>query len=159
MIENIKNWHQLASNLSEVSHYFNFDGALNPADWEKKNDIARTKQGVEVIIRKPNELLLDLDDAIAYERYQEIVELLDSCGLVESIDDWKSKSGVNSHARITLRFDLSPLEATALQSIMGSDPRRELLNLVGHLNGIPEPSKLYKYPDNKTKKRIPEEPF
>lgn len=157
----VKDWKELAINLSNVSGYFNFDGTLNPADWEKKNDIAKAKQGVEVIVRRPNELLLDLDNKKSMEQYEEMIEALDGCGAIKRIEGWKSKSG-NSHIKITFALDLTPLEATTLQAILGSDPRRELLNLIGHLNGIPEPSKLYKYPEDKTKKisRDPtKEPF
>ena len=151
----VQNWNELARKLSEVSGYFHFDDALNPHDWEKKNDIAKSKQGVEVIIRKPNELLLDLDNDESINRYMMMVEVLDVCGAIELVEDWKSKSG-NTHAKITLAFNLTPLEATTLQAIFGSDPQRELLNLIGHLNGIPEPSKLYKYPENYKKPSLEE---
>lgn len=157
-------WEPLADAISAMSHYLNCDAAMDPEHWERRNDLFKRTKGVEVVIRKKNEILLDLDDLESMDRAHHMLGILGETDFIKSVDSWPSKSAKpgphitpqgfevdwdREHWRITTNISLTPDEAAFFQSIMGSDPQRELLNFLGHKAGIKEPSKLYKYPEKK----------
>lgn len=62
---------------------------------------------------------------------------------IESAAAWKSHGG-NTHVVLTLYRKLSPQARIALQAVLGSDPIRELLNLVRVENGCRDPIALFR---------------
>lgn len=99
--------------------------------------------GFEVIIRKPDQLLLDLDSELArsifYSQSERMGAILD--GHSES---WPSKTPGHDHLLLGLRAEVTPLEAIALQAMLGSDPMREYLNLLRLRNEVEEPTRLFR---------------
>lgn len=59
---------------------------------------------------------------------------------------WRSAGG-NCHVLLTLSRDLDHTTRIALQSMLGSDPMRELLNLRRVLCGADDPIALFRPPD------------
>lgn len=89
----------------------------------------------ELIERKDNWLLLDLDNHTALDCLLDNLKMIDKLYKYEKVEVWLSKSG-NYHARITLEQDVDNVTAIALQSILGSDPVREFLSLMRVENGV-----------------------
>lgn len=89
--------------------------------------------GCVVVLPKANELQVDLDSAEAYDEHLKRRAILAKhCKgfLVECLEA-PSKSGFPKlHVTIVLSRDVSALERVALQSLLGSDPVRELLSWV-----------------------------
>jgi hypothetical protein len=96
--------------------------------------------GLAVKIPKANELFIDLDSEEAWLRF-----LINRGKLFgpdgEAVTQVSiSKSGLpHRHVILTLKRDLSALERIALQSMLGSDPTREILSYKRLLLGNPHP--------------------
>jgi len=75
------------------------------------------EQGCELIIAKPNELLIDDDKGTA---------LIEEKFGVEDIESWTSRRG-GKHWKVRLTVDVEPEIAIVLQAALGSDPMRETL--------------------------------
>lgn len=101
--------------------------------------------GFEVVFGDETHLLLDIDQpelpmvfhslmAMAYDRFGAHIEA-----------QWKSKSG-NTHVAISLAFPMSMVERIALQAMLGSDPRKEMMSLCSHHIGVDNPVLLFKPP-------------
>jgi hypothetical protein len=58
---------------------------------------------------------------------------------------WRSEGG-NCHIMMTLRYDLDVMYRIALQSILGSDPMREFLNMRRVMCAADDPIALFKPP-------------
>lgn len=98
--------------------------------------------GFEVVVREPNQLLLDLDTMEQVKQYEKYASNFEP--LVRSeLSRWDSKDG-GLHVIVELFGDISPLEAIAIQAMLGSDPMREFLNLIRLHQGVEEPSRLFK---------------
>lgn len=78
-----------------------------------------------VVLPKPNQLLIDIDDK--YDRAQFVVnyDLIDSLLGVESHVETPSRSGKpgKSHIIVNLKTDVTPTERVAWQAILGGDRR------------------------------------
>lgn len=62
---------------------------------------------------------------------------------IRAHEAWRSRGG-NIHVMLTLGRDLDPITRIALQSMLGSDPMRELLNLRRVLCGADDPIALFR---------------
>lgn len=121
---------------------------ISVSDLNKSRDeaIAEAKaNGLEVIYTEPNKLLIDLDDEDAQARFQNMIDMLDDVYGFIHVETWQSKSRKpeKQHVVITMSRELSLPERIALQAIMGSDPRRELLSLARH-EDVDNPVVLFK---------------
>lgn len=99
--------------------------------WEDHyNNIAKArKDGFDVVFGDEKSLLLDLDSETQVEQYKEILPHLKKCFTVVRVEEWTSKSE-NLHVRIMLGLPLSVEIRIALQSALGSDPRRTLCEIL-----------------------------
>lgn len=103
----------------------------------------------DVVIASDDELQLDFDSPLPLPAYfwQRVYILRDRCpGLFLPEREWKqwySKSG-NVHVVVKLAEKLTEIERVALQTILGSDPKRELLNFSRVRVGIEHPILLFK---------------
>ncbi len=109
-------------------------------------------QGLEVHLPAPTELLLDLDIPAAEQQCAWMIRYLQVHVSAEiTVRYTTSKSG-NRHAYVTLKGfpDLTPMARIALQAVLGSDPKRELLSILHVLrqDGIP-PTVLYEVPEKR----------
>jgi len=82
------------------------------------------EQGCELIIAKPNELLIDDDKGTAMPAG--ILALIEEKFGVEDIESWTSRRG-GKHWKVRLTVDVEPEIAIVLQAALGSDPMRETL--------------------------------
>lgn len=114
--------------------------------WSIEDDIIVAKgRGFEVVRANPNRLLLDLDDAASLARYQSMKPIVASHWAIAEVDKWHSKSGRGFHVEIACDIPCF-LTRIALQLALGSDPKRETLAVAMFHDGIPEPSCLFKPP-------------
>lgn len=101
--------------------------------------------GCDVVRGAPDLLLLDFDDVGSFERFDAMREMFVQFFKPESFETWYSKSGApKRHVAIRLTKPLGVPERIALQAILGSDPKRELIGLIRYLSGQEEPSLLFK---------------
>ena len=85
---------------------------------------------LDVIFPKPNELLIDIDDDAAYDRYCHLLGIMKRHFRVEMESIVPSRSGYpKRHITLTLAKPVTDTQRIALQAILGSDPVRELLSL------------------------------
>lgn len=127
------------------------------AEREKVFEAAR-HLGCSVIIAKQNEIQLDIDKKwhdkkVRYKtlNYTEAADVIGEsfhsfCQEVSimNITSWRSRGG-NTHIVLTLASEeFSVLDKIIFQCVLGSDPRRELLNWKRVMNGDPNPIALFK---------------
>jgi hypothetical protein len=102
--------------------------------------------GCDIIRSTPVTLLLDLDSSPQYCQFQDMLPILRGLFPISKVEMWDSRSK-NTHVRITMSVSL-PIEARyALQSMLGSDPIKEILSLKRTVMGIREPSLLFRPPE------------
>ena len=102
------------------------------------------ESGYVIYTPDDNEVLLDLDDDVAYTRFTlALTRLRNEFGGVKA--KWRaSKSGL-PHRHVVVLFPIVDFDAPsriALQAIMGSDLTREMLSLFRHWHEDPCPSLL-----------------
>lgn len=99
------------------------------------------KDGCEVVWGHSTRLLLDLDDRGALTRYEALFPLLEKTGFRSVKEErWPSKSGGEHLHVVVYLAEPLPVEARiALQAILGSDPKHELLTLLDTCGGKREP--------------------
>lgn len=104
---------------------------------EQREEVARARgEGFEVVHGKPNRLLLDLDSLVAYKTYIKNRKRLDNDLDMECVFfKWESKSN-NRHVMISLPKELPVMERLFLQLYLGSDPTKEFLSYIRHLNSV-----------------------
>jgi hypothetical protein len=86
--------------------------------------------GFTIVYPKANELQIDIDTEEAFAEFKHRVKSL--------VKEYKVKIKINPsrhglpgrHATITLPFDVTEVERIAWQSVLGSDPVRELLSML-----------------------------
>lgn len=111
------------------------------SDFEQACELAE-QEGFEVIRSSPTTLLLDLDDGM--HKYNEMRGMAKSLyGFVETAR-WWSKSGDGRHVVLTSTMELTMPERLLLQAALGSDPKREMLGLRLHREGVENCSVLFK---------------
>lgn len=90
------------------------------------------KLGLSVVIPAPNQLQIDIDDAVSYNVFTRNLGLLKQYWGVGHKSERTSKSGnpERRHITITLNRDVTPLERIGLQAVLGSDVKREMFSLI-----------------------------
>lgn len=120
------------------------------------------QEGLEIVLPSPNQIQLDIDRPWTAEKFylqtysqvsllihnrdnrkRQLVDRLIHEWSVVKWESWKSNGG-NCHVQITFWRTFEPLEKVALQSILGSDPMRELLNFRRVLCGADDPIALFR---------------
>ena len=101
-------------------------------------------KGFEVIHGTPTTLLLDLDTPGQRLRFEEMYALfLEFYEPDGDPEQWKSKGG-NTHVVLRLKNPLPVEHRIALETILGSDPKRSLFALERVRAGVEEPGLLFK---------------
>jgi hypothetical protein len=101
-------------------------------------------KGCEVIYSDEYTLLLDLDDLASVEVFGLQHEIAVREGLVKQEHDvWTSRSG-KLHVRVYLPRANNVFQRLALQSMLGSDRKRDLLSLSRVMRGIANPIILFR---------------
>ena len=144
--------------IEEILHYRTTaaDAALEAA-----------KTGLIVDYPDDYTLQLDIDTEDGLARLKDYLPMVESlckqlvppnkftANAVSGFDGWcgtllpritLSKSG-NKHVRITLPISVGPLERIALQAMLGSDPKREILSVFALRDGETTPTVLFEKPD------------
>ena len=123
--------------MIESEYDFCTPGAFEEAKHEARN------KGFHVVECDDYTLLLDLDDEESKKQYSKMLPFFINLLGAKEYQRWDSKSG-NLHVivRLPKAFPLS--ERLAFQAILGSDPKRELFSMIGAVNGIQNPSILFK---------------
>ena len=101
--------------------------------------------GFEVIHSNIDRLLLDLDDEQALKTYEKVLPVVAVQLELKELDRWKSKSGTGTHVILQCK-PLSFVKRVAIQAALGSDPIRECLAISMEIDGLIEPSVLFKPP-------------
>ena len=101
------------------------------------------ENGQIVVYPAKNECQLDIDSEEHLKRYKErLSKLRDYFPMVKAKQTPSRQKG---HYHVTLQFsrDLTMWQRIALQAVLGSDERRELLNCIRALNGDKNPTRLF----------------
>lgn len=108
----------------DMAEYTGIDSSIAFAEAEQN--------GWKIVVPAPNELQIDIDSASQYDKHNHALEAFLRFFQIGGVESHGSKSGAPGklHITITLMNEVSPLERIALQSLLGSDPRRELLSYV-----------------------------
>jgi hypothetical protein len=113
-------------------------------DWKYTQAIDEFKAtGGTVIQSKPNLILLDLDDEASVVHYETHLPLIQERFNLLELSRYKSQSGIGTHVILhsdTLEF----LQRILIQSVLGSDRKREALALLMFNDGIKNPSWLFR---------------
>lgn len=100
------------------------------------------KENLLVVFPKPNELLIDIDNAEDLKTFKRCHNVLEEHFGIVGIETAGSMSGRADHLHITvtLETEVTDLQRVALQACLGSDRMREILGLVMALSGDPHPT-------------------
>lgn len=125
-----------------------YDVAFDPDTREA--ELEQAAKGRVIVRGEPLRILLDLDTPEARAQYDSMLPIVRRYWTIDDISEWKS-SGGNTHIAIRFRDtpELSVVERLLLQSILGSDPLKELLSFRRYLNGVEDPTVLFQ-PRKKT---------
>lgn len=94
------------------------------------------EQDLEIVYPKENELQLDIDNKEAYDYFHQNKWILEQWFGIRSITERVSKSGGDKkHITVELGVTLTTVTRILLQSVMGSDRKRELLSFVMYAKG------------------------
>lgn len=117
--------------------------------------------GLEVLVPKPNQLFIDIDDEASYQVLQAHADILDKYIGVTKREATISKSGgVRRHVTLTLSRDITATERVGLQAMLGSDRKRELLSFIRVLQGDEDPTVFFEKPQQVTADVVEEDiPF
>lgn len=133
-----------------------YGGGLTKEDFDRETQEARAA-GFEVVFADSGTLLLDLDGPVAKARFRSTRRHQEELGFVVA-SRWPSKTRGHEHVVLRLserlvqrgahgeefRVVTSVPEGLLLEACFGSDPRRALLAYRRWLNGVEEPSRLFK---------------
>lgn len=105
-------------------------GAGHCPDLEKK---AAAKGNLVIKRPKEDEVFIDIDTQDQYLQFLMVRKFFYEHGYIRNTEDWPSPSGREGHRHIVVRWHrmLTEWERVALQSIFGSDPKREMLSWQG----------------------------
>jgi hypothetical protein len=105
--------------------------------------------GFEIYYPEPDELLLDFDTEEAVLTFKDrLKKLRAELKLQLPARIWPSKSGYpRCHASVRVTWVLTIRQRIAFQTVLGSDPVRELLSLVRDWHDDPYPSLLADLPE------------
>ncbi len=97
----------------------------------------------DVIRPTPYQLFIDIDSAAAFKVFKEQFELLNEM-LLATFESKPSKSGgEHRHVIVTMPHKVTPLERIALQAMLGSDLKRELLSWHRVNTDTPDPTVFF----------------
>lgn len=121
-----------------------------PNTSEEAQKIA-AKEGFVCRFPHPNELLIDLDELPNSTLDLELRDCLAFKGIfIDAEIDIPSKSSGKRHRYITLNRNLDTFQRIALQSIFGSDKKRELYSFDLAVFGDKNPTILFEKPETDT---------
>lgn len=114
-------------------------------DKEEKAIEKAKNNGMNIIKGTPTTLLLDLDQEKYFHRFESMIDMVDNKFGVSKYEVWPSKSGgYHRHALVHLKNALDVPTRVGLQSILGSDPRRETFNMYKYARNLTtDPSLLF----------------
>lgn len=101
------------------------------------------------VVREPagNELFLDIDSAEDAEFFASQLLILEENIGIEGFVSTVSKSGLpHRHVVVTLARDVTTLERIALQAMLGSDRKHELLSFLDMQKGMEKPTLFFEVP-------------
>lgn len=104
------------------------------------------ENGWRVVLPRPNQLFLDIDDDASYEDYCKQLERFQDyiCGAeVESMTPSKSGKPGKHHIVLKLERDVTAGERIVFQLMLGSDRTREVLSYVRLMNNDPHPTLFF----------------
>lgn len=104
--------------------------------------------GLKVVLPKPDELMIDLDDPFDEKWMNKMISVAKSNGFVIKVDKITKSRGSGSHVYLTLPNDLTDLERICWQACLGSDRKRELLSLFRHLTTSQIPTLFFEKKDS-----------
>ena len=101
------------------------------SDLDEDPELVAAVNEWRLVIPKPNELFIDLDDENEWPHLHAMLGVLASNGVAfaEPMRTTTSPGG-NTHVYLTLDRDVDPVTRIALQACCGSGRRRELLSLL-----------------------------
>jgi hypothetical protein len=110
---------------------------------------ARAK-GLTVIVAQPNELQIDIDKSKALELYGWQMYMLREAKLTKG---WRvrilpSKSRGHAHILVTMPRKMRLIERILLQTLLGSDIKREMFNYLRAKRGSKLPIVLFRRPSH-----------
>lgn len=100
------------------------------------------ENGLDVLLPKPNQLFIDLDDPYDRQVFEQNRDLIDDSYGISEFMVTTSRSG-GKHLTVNLMQDITPLERVALQAVLGSDRRREAHSLRRLLQGEKNPTLFF----------------
>lgn len=115
---------------------------------------AAGKKGLAVVYPAPNQLQIDIDSLDAAHDYDKRIAFVREHlpDLVVEAHRAPSASGLpRLHVTLTLSRSLGALERIAIQSLLGSDPWRELYSFVCHEKGRTLPTCFFE-PKNESER-------
>lgn len=116
-------------------------GSLSPERFA--TDLQGAATNFDVVRSSNTTLLLDIDDPVSKAQFDRLLPKVKEVFGVSAVEEWKSKSG-NTHIAVTLETPLPAGSRLALQAALGSDAVREVLAVARLMNGVVEPSVLFR---------------
>lgn len=102
-----------------------------------------------VVVRKPNQLLLDIDNGEDYHlcltRMVDYNDVAPFDFLINDVQGYASSSGLpHRHIVVQLEDSIDDYKAISLQYFLHSDKTKEDLSLLRLIYGLPDPIRLFK---------------
>ena len=104
---------------------------------------AAEKEGFEIVRATNTTLLLDLDDGQSQDTYKRVRRTIEGLFGLKEQDRWPSKSGEGIHVVLSCK-PMVAAHRIALQACLGSDKVRESLVIGMLLDGVENPTVLFK---------------
>ncbi len=97
-------------------------------------------EDLEIIFPDSTQLQLDIDDSVTAEVFERNRGIIEKHFGIVYASQTISRNGEGRHITITLKKRLlNEMERILLQAVLGSDPKRELLNYLQYLERDPHP--------------------
>ncbi len=99
------------------------------------------RKGLKIVYPKPNQLQIDIDTDDQYKTFQRMeVALYKYFGIKNKVETVSGNGLPGRHITLDLGYDIDDMERILLQSVMGSDPMRELLSYIRIKSGHEHPT-------------------
>lgn len=95
--------------------------------WKTRRDKTAEERGLDIEYPGPAELFVDIDDARSLYAFNDGLAILGELVTGHTITP-SASGGDHFHIRVTLSRDIDAKERVALQAMLGSDRKRELLS-------------------------------
>ena len=105
-------------------------------------------RGYKVVFPKDNELQIDIDNNYDCNKFAKVFDFMETIISIKSIHSTPSKTPDHQHITIVLRDPVTPLERIALQAILCSDYKREILGYRDYKAGDNTPTLFYEKQNN-----------